>query len=169
MVDYQCPYFKIVKEDFISANGKMISWYLLKRNDYVTVIAKDRNYVYMVELYRFSVKNKSLEFPAGIIESNEKPLQAAKRELREEAGIIAQKFTYMGWHYAYIGMSDEKAHVFLAEGIIFGKQKLDESELGMKVKKIKISEIGNLIKKGKIRGEHTINAHCLYLLKQRKL
>jgi hypothetical protein len=48
------------------------------------------------------------------------------------------------------------------------KQKLDEAEAGMRVRKIKISAIGDLIKKGKIKGEHVVNALCLYLLNKKK-
>lgn len=166
--DYKCPYFKITKESFVLANGKNSDWYFLKRKDYVVTIVKDGYYTYMVELYRFSIKRKSLEFSAGMIEVGEKPINAVRRELEEETGIIAKKFTYLGWYYAYIGMSNEKAHVFLAEDIIFAKQKLEETESGMKVKKIKISDIGKLIKKEKIRAEHTINAYCFYLLKNQK-
>ena len=122
----------------------------------------------MVDLYRFSIRSMSLEFPAGLINAGEKPLEAAKRELEEEAGINAKKFTYLGWQYAFIGMSSDKAHIFLAEDIDFAKQNLDEAELGMKVRKIKISEIGNLIRTGKIRSEHTVNTYFRYLLNKKK-
>ncbi len=168
-VDYECPYFKINKEDFVLANGKKISYYLLKRNSFVTVMVEDKGYTYLVEFFRFSIKGKTLEFPAGMIDKNEKPLNAAKRELEEEAGIIAKKFTFLGWYYAFIGMSDCKAHVYLAKDISFVKQKLDEAEFGMKVRKIRISAIGDLIKKGKIKGEHVVNALCLYLLNKKNL
>ncbi len=168
-VEYKCPYFKIVKSGFlIPGENKPVYWYLLKRADYVAVLAKDRNYFYMVELYRFAIERKSLEFPAGIIGKKEMPAQAAKRELKEETGIVAKKFTFLGWYYAYIGMSDSKSYVFLAEDLSFGGQKLDKSEFGMKIKKVKISEMENLIKKGKIRGEHNINSFYIYKLKSLK-
>lgn len=167
-VDYKCPYFEIVKEKLTLANGKNSDWYFLKRKDFVIIIAKDGNYTYMVELYRFSIKKKSLEFPAGYIEKGENPLSVAKRELKEETGITANKFTYLGWYYSYVGMSDQKAYVFLAEDIAFTKQKLEEAELGMKVKKIKISKVGNSIRKGKIRSAHSINSFYIYKLKGKK-
>lgn len=167
-VAFECPYFKILKDDFILLDKKKSSWYLLKRSDYTTIFVIDKGYTYMVDLYRFSIRKRSLEFPAGLIDVGETPLEAAKRELEEEAGIIARKFTYLGWQYAFVGMSSDKAHIFLAEDIAFTEQKLDEAEFGMKVKKIKISDVGNLIKKRKIKSEHTINAYCLYLLNKKK-
>lgn len=166
--DYQCPYFKIMKNGFlIPGEKKPVYWYLLKRSDYVSLLAKEGNYLYMVELYRFAIGKKSLEFPAGIIDKDETPRQAAKRELEEETGIIAKKLTLLDWYYAFIGMSDAKSYVFLAENLSFSKQKLDKSEFGMKVKKIKISDVENLIRKGKIRGEHNINSFYIYKLKKK--
>lgn len=165
-VDYECPFFKIMKNGFsIPGEKETVFWYLLKRGSYVSILAKEGNYFYMVELYRFAVEKKMLEFPAGIINKGETPRAAAKRELKEEAGIIAKKFTFLGWYYAFIGMSDAKSYVFLAEDLSFVKQKLDESEYGMKVKKIKISEMENMIRKGKINGEHNINSFYIYKLK----
>lgn len=166
--DYECPYFKIVKNGFlIPGKKKTAYWYLLKRGNYVSILAKEGNYLYMVELYRFAIGKKSLEFPAGIIDKKETPREAAKRELEEEAGIIAKKLTPLDWYYAFIGMSDCKSYVFLAEDLSFTKQKLDKSEFGMKVKKIKISDVENLIRKGKIRGEHNINSFYIYKLKKK--
>ncbi|MDP3056980.1 MAG: NUDIX hydrolase [bacterium] len=168
-VDYKTPYFKIVKSGFlIPGQKKPIYWYLLKRASYAAILAKEGNYFYMVETYRFAVEKKMLEFPAGVIEKGETPRVAAKRELGEEAGIVAKKFTFLGWYYAFVGMSDSKSYVFLAENLSFTKQKLDESEYGMKVKKIKISDVENLIRKGKIRGEHSINSFYIYKLKNKK-
>lgn len=168
--DYRCPYFKIVKTGFsIPGQKKTAYWYLLKRGNYVSILAKEGNYLYMVELYRFAIEKKSLEFPAGIIEKNETPREAAKRELEEETGIIAKKLTLLDWYYAFIGMSDCKSYVFLAENLSFNKQKLDRSEFGMKIKKVKISDVENLVRKGKIRGEHNINSFYVYKLKGKKL
>ncbi|MBU4141261.1 NUDIX hydrolase [Patescibacteria group bacterium] len=168
-VDYECPHFKIMKNGFlIPGKEEAVYWYFLKRADYVAILAKEGNHFYMVELYRFAIQKKTLEFPAGIIEKSETPRAAAKRELAEEAGIAAKKLTFLGWYWAYIGMSDSKSYIFLAEDLSFVKQKLDESEFGMKVKKIKISDVENLIRKGKIRGEHNINSFYIYKLKNKK-
>lgn len=168
-VDYKCPYFEIIKENFVLSDGNNVLYYTLRHTNFVKIIAKDEKYFYMIEIYRFSVRKKILEFPAGNIDGKEKPLDAAKRELKEETGITAKKFTFLGWHYSLIGLSDIKEFVFLAENLRFGKQSLDELEKGMVLKKIKISEIEKMIKLGKIKSEHDTNVYFMYLLKNKKI
>ena len=167
-VAFECKYLKILEEDFKMPNGKKHKYYILKRSDcYVIVIAKESDCFYLIEQYRYTTKSKLLQAVAGAVEKKETLLIAAKRELREEAGITAKKFRKLGWFYANYGISDQKAYVFLAEDLKFGKQKPDEIEKagGIKRKKLKISEVKKLIKSGKIKDQDTLSAFCLFMLK----
>ena len=166
-VAFGCKYFKVLEEDFILPNGKKRKYYLLKGKNYVIIIAKERNYFYFVEQYRYTIKSKLLAVVAGAIEKGEKPLAAARRELKEEAGITAKKLKKLGWFYSNYGKSDQKAYVFLAENLKFGEQEPDdlEKEGNIKVKKLKISEVKKLIKSGKIKDRDTLSAFCLFMLK----
>ncbi len=167
-IAFKCPYLKILDEDFLTPSGKKYKYYILKRTDYVVVVAREKNFLYLVELYRYPLKLKSLEFVAGNIEKKESPLKAAKRELKEEAGITAKKIKKIGWYYAYKGCSNQKAHIFLAEDLKFGEQNLDnlEKEGGMKLKKFKISEVKEMIKSGKINDADTIAPFNIFMLKK---
>lgn len=166
-VAYECKYFKVLEEDFILPSGKSHRYYILDVKDYVIVIAKKEDSFYLIEQYRWTTKSKLLQAVAGAIEKGEIPLKAAKKELKEEAGITAKKFTKLGWFYSFYGSSNQKAYVFLAEDLKIGEQKPDnfEKEAGIKVVKLKISEVKNLIKSGKIKDFDTLSALCLYILK----
>ena len=167
-VAFECKYLKILDEDFMLPNGKKHKYYILKRSDYyVVVIAKEGDYFYLIEQYRYTTKSKLLQAVAGAVEKGETLLQAAKKELKEEAGITAKKFKKLGWFYANYGLSNQKAVVFLAEDLKLGKQKPDEMEKagGIKRKKLKISEVKKLIKSGKIKDLDTLSAFCLFMLK----
>ncbi|MCK5122672.1 MAG: NUDIX hydrolase [Candidatus Pacebacteria bacterium] len=167
-VAYKCKYLKILDEDFITSDGKKHKYYILKRSDYyVVVIAKEGDCFYLIEQYRYTTKSKLLQVVAGAVEKKETLLQAAKKELKEEAGITAKKFRKLGWFYANYGCSNQKAHVFLAEDLKLGEQKPDEIEKagGIKRKKLKISEVKKLIKSGKIKDLDTLSAFCLFMLK----
>ena len=167
-VAFKCKYLKILDEDFMLPNGKKHKYYILKRSDYyVVVIAKEGDYFYLIEQYRYTTKSKLLQAVAGAVEKGETLLQAAKKELKEEAGITAKKFKKLGWFYANYGLSNQKAVVFLAEDLKLGEQKPDEVEKagGIKRKKLKISEVKKLIKSGKIKDLDTLSAFCLFMLK----
>ena len=169
-IAFKCKYFKVLEEDFMLPSGKKHKYYILKRSDYVVVVIKENNFLYLVSLYRYTTKARAFEFVAGAVEKNETPLIAAKKELREEAGIIAKKMKKIGWYYAYRGSSNQKGYVFLAEELKFGKQELEDLEKagGMKVAKFKISEVKEMIKSGKIKDVDTIAAFNMFMLKWQK-
>jgi len=167
---FRCPYFKILDEDFLVPSGKKYKYYIMERGDYVVVIAKEKNCFYLVELYRYTTKLRAPEFVAGAVEKNETPLQAAKKELKEETGITAKKVRKIGWYFAYRGCSNQKAHIFLAEELKFNGQELEdlEREGKTKVKKFKISEVEKMIKSGKIKDSDTIAAFNIFRLKRKQ-
>lgn len=166
-VVFKCKYLKILEEDFLTPDGKKHKYFILKKNDYVVVIAKDEKYFYLINFYRYTTKSRETEFVAGAVEKNETPLMATKKELKEGAGIIANKIKKIGWYYAFRGSSNQKGYVFLAEGLTFEKQKLEDLEKagGMKVVKLKISELKKMIKLGKIKDVDTIAAFNMFMLK----
>lgn len=168
---YECKYLSIREEDFTGSSGKVYKYYILDRKDYVIVIAKDKRHFYLIEQGRYTVKGKLLQVVAGAIEEGETPLSAAKKELKEEAGIVAGKIKKLGWFYAYYGCSDQKAFVFLAEDLKFGKQELEglEEESGVELKKMTISEIKKCIRSGKIKDADTLSAFNLFMLKDKNL
>ena len=166
-IAYDCKYFKIIEDDFFLSSERIHRYHLFKTTDYVIVIAKEGNCFYLIEQSRYTTKSKLLQVVAGAIEKGDTPFATAKKELKEEAGIIAKKFKKLGWFYSFYGSSDQKAHVFLAEDLEIGKQKPDdfEKECGIKRRKLKISEVKKLIKLGKIQDHDTLAAFCLFMLK----
>ncbi len=164
---FECKYFKIEEEDFKTKNGKTHKYYILDRKNYVVVIPIENGFVYLVEQYRHTIKTKLIELVIGAMEDGETSLKAAKKELEEEAGIKAKKFTNLGWYYSYKGCSGQKGFVFLAEGLKFGEQKLEELEREgeMKVIKVKISEVEEMIKSRIIKDAETIASFNIFMLK----
>lgn len=166
-VAYSCKYLRIIEEDFTFTGKNSHRYYLLDRSDYVIVIAKQGKYFYLVRQYRYPLKSELIQVVAGGIEKGETPIKAARKELREEAGITARKMEKIGWFYAYYGPSKQKAYVFFAQDLKFGKQDLKglEKESDLIVKKYTLSEIKKMIKSNEIRDEDTLSAFCIYMLK----
>ncbi|MEK7145851.1 MAG: NUDIX hydrolase, partial [Patescibacteria group bacterium] len=66
--------------------------------------------------------------PAGMREENEDPLETAKRELREEAGVIAKKWTALGSFYMECSSTNKESFAFLAEDLELGEGNPDDDE-----------------------------------------
>ncbi len=76
-------------------------------------------------------------------------LQAAKRELREETGYSAERWTDLGLYYPAPAYSDEKISMYLAQGLSKGSQDLDEDEF-LEVFEMPLSEAAEKVLSGEI-------------------
>lgn len=78
-----------------------------------------KNEIILIKQYRYSLQKEFLELPAGTLEKGEDPLEAAKRELLEETGYAAAKWTGLGSAYPSVGISDELMHFYAACDLSF--------------------------------------------------
>ena len=74
----------------------------------------DKDRVLLVKQFRLPAQRELWELPAGRLDPGESPLQAAKRELREETGYKAKKWVKLASFWATPGYVDEKMNLFLA-------------------------------------------------------
>lgn len=93
----------------------------------VAVIALQEGRMLFVRQMRPAVGLAPLEIPAGLIEPGEDPLEAARRELAEEAGLTGD-LTYLFSFYVSPGFTDEKTFVYLAENLREERATPDEDE-----------------------------------------
>lgn len=79
--------------------------------------------------FRYPLGETILEIPAGKRDSkSEPPEEAARRELREETGIEPKELVCLGTYYPAAAYSDEVIWMYLARGLTYGEQKLDDDE-----------------------------------------
>ena len=78
--------------------------------------------------YRYPIAKVCMEIPAGKLDPNEDPLVCAQRELEEETGYSASKWSYIRRIHPVISYSTEFIDIYLAEGLQAGKSRLDEEE-----------------------------------------
>ena len=84
----------------------------------VVLAVDDQRRVLVLKQYRHPAQCRFVELPAGLLdEVGEDPEQAARRELREEAGFEAERWTRIGSTYGSPGISSEVMHAFLATGL----------------------------------------------------
>ena len=113
----------------VLADGTVSTRELVKHKAAVVILALlDRQTVVMVKQFRKSIEQVLLECPAGGIEEGESPLDAAKRELREETGYEAKDWKALGSIVMTPGFCDEILHAFVAKDLTKGALCLDEDE-----------------------------------------
>jgi ADP-ribose pyrophosphatase len=78
--------------------------------------------------FRYPMKRSMIEFPAGKIDAGETPLGCAKRELLEETGYQAARWSYLGGLHNAIAYCDEKIEMYLAEDLSQQRAALDPGE-----------------------------------------
>ena len=77
----------------------------------------DAKTVVLVRQYRYAVARHFYEIPAGKLEPGEEPLEAARRELREECGYAAAEWRHLTTLHPCIGYSDERIELYQARSL----------------------------------------------------
>ncbi|MEM6326658.1 MAG: NUDIX hydrolase [Bacteroidota bacterium] len=104
----------------------------------------------LIRQFRYPPRREFLEVPAGKFDRpDEPPADLAARELEEEAGIRAERFTPLGATYPGIGYSNEIIHLFLAEGLSEGTAGSDDDEFVVPVR-MPLTEAVAMARRGEI-------------------
>jgi 8-oxo-dGTP pyrophosphatase MutT (NUDIX family) len=131
-------------------NGKILDAVVLEFRTWANVLAitKDQKVV-LVRQYRHGTKEVCVEFPGGIVEKDEDPLEGAKRELLEETGYTAANIIEVGRVYPNPAMQSNELVCYLATGAEkVSAQNLDEGE-AIEVDLMPLDELVALAKSGK--------------------
>lgn len=108
----------------------------------------DNGDVLVERQYRYPMRQVFVEFPAGKKDTGEEPLTTAQRELLEETGYTAERFTHITDIHNALAYCDEVIHFFVAEGLHdSGQQHLDDNEF-VQVLRVPLAELMNWIRQG---------------------
>jgi len=164
---YENPWIKLDEHQVINpGGGKGIYGKVHFRNKAIGIIPLDKdNNTWLVGQHRYTLNEWSWEIPEGGGPLHLDTLESAKRELREETGIIAQRWTEIAKVHLSNSVSDEVGYVFVAEDLEEGNLNREETEADMLVKKIPLTEAIEMVN----RGEITDSLSVIGLLKLSKL
>jgi len=131
--------------------GKGIYGKVSFKNIAIGIIPIDENKnTWLVGQHRYTLNEYSWEIPMGGGPLGDDLLASAKRELKEEAGITAEKWEQMMRIHTSNSVTDEVGYVFLAEDLKIGERELEESEADLKLWKLPFEVVLDMVVKGKI-------------------
>ena len=114
------------------------------------IVALDENEnIYLERQFRYPFNKICIEIPAGTRDKNEDVSLCARRELKEETGLVANELEYLGEFCPSIAFSDEIIHIYLARGLRAEEQKLDDDEF-LEVFKLPFDDALKMVMDGEI-------------------
>jgi len=164
---FEGPLFRVTRDKLIEPGGKEATRDVIRHNGSAVILAIDNSkdkkdpWIVMERQYRHAARRFLWEVPAGKLDPGEDPLEGAKRELEEETGYRAKKWTELMEYYASPGFLGESMMVFLAEGLVAGDSRPEEDEL-IEMRLVKMSELLKSIEKGEIMDGKTLSSVLLY-------
>ncbi|WP_273072537.1 NUDIX domain-containing protein [Alteromonas australica] len=157
-----------LREDKIRRkSGREGIYGVVEKPDFAIILPIERDTVYMVEQYRYTIKKRQLELPQGAWESDPDadPAQLAAGELKEETGLSAREMIYVGYQYLAYGFCDQGYHIYIAKGLTQGEQQLDTEEEDLRIVTMTLETLKTKIISGEIKDASTCNAVGLAILK----
>lgn len=156
---YSNPWITVREDDVITPSGTPGIYGVIETRVAVGVVAlSEDNQVFLVGQYRYPVDEYSWEIPEGGAEISEDPMEAAKRELREETGLTAERWEQLGGEvHTSNCFSAERGMLYIARGLRQGASQPDHTE-ELQVKKIPLAECLAMVDRGEIKDGLTIIA-----------
>lgn len=150
------------------STGKHGNFFCIEARDWVNVIAvTEAGQVLLVRQYRHGTDEVTLEIPSGIIDGDETPADAARRELLEETGYACEAIVEIGCVRPNPAIMNNRAYTFLATGLsLRGAQTLDDHE-EIEIVHAPLDHIDTLLREGAIDHSLMIAAFHFYSLRER--
>jgi len=117
---YQNPWLSVREDRVSSPEGKPGIFGIVTIGDGVSVLALDKEgFVYLTQEFHYAAGEETIEVVSGGVNPEETSLDGAKRELREELGIEAGDWQYLGMIQGYTTLVSGKCHLYLAQKLTF--------------------------------------------------
>ena len=148
---YENAWLEISHREVINPAGKDGIYGVVKfKNKALGIIPIDENgNIYLVGQFRYTLNEYSWELPEGGGPMDEDVLDAAKRELREETGLLASNWTRLARIHTSNSATDEEGFLFLAEGLSQTEAEPEETE-ELQVKKVPLLEAVDMVMRSEI-------------------
>lgn len=134
--------------------GEIVRQYVDHTGAVAIVALDDEGRVLLIQQYRHPIRHRDWELPAGLLDvEGEEPLAAARRELAEEADLVAAHWEPLVSSWTTPGGNDEIIHLFLATGVASAGSPHDreDEEADIRVKWVPLAEAVSAVLEGRMR------------------
>ena len=148
---YENPWIKVTHREVINpSGGEGIYGVVEFKNLAIGIVPLDEELnTWLVGQYRYTLDQYHWEIPEGGCPIGTDPLATAKRELLEETGIAASKWTKIMDLHTSNSVTNESGHCYIAQGLTFGDAEPEETE-DLKIKKLPFAEAYQMVINGEI-------------------
>lgn len=161
---YKNPWIEVQEDKVIRPDGKDGIFSTIRISDGAHVLPIDKNgYVYLTKEFHYAISKYDIEIISGGIDKNETLLHAAKRELKEESGISAKKWIYLGKINPFTTIVKSPSYLYIASELSFGDSDLEGTEK-IEILKMKFKDALKMV----MQGEITHSPSCVLILKAEK-
>jgi ADP-ribose pyrophosphatase len=156
---YETPWISVSHHDILDPSGRQGIYGVVHFKNLaigVVVLDGDLN-TWIVGQYRYPIQAYSWEIPEGGGDRSVPSLASAQRELREEAGIVAGKWTEVLRMDLSNSASDEHAILYVAQDLTFFEPEPDHNE-ELALRKLPFEELYGMVVRGEVRDSLTVAA-----------
>ena len=148
---YETPWISVSQHEILNPAGKPGIYGVVNfKNLAIGVLPIDKDYnTWLVGQWRYPLKQYSWEIPEGGGPLGVEPLESAKRELKEETGLIAANYLELCRMHTSNSVSDESCFIYLATDLEMTEAEPEETE-DLIIKKLPFSEAFEMVMKGEI-------------------
>ncbi len=148
---YNNPWIEVHEDQVITPRGgKGIYGRINFKNKAIGIIPLDaHNNTWLVGQYRYTLSEYSWEIPMGGGDRHADPLESARRELKEETGLTATRWTKIMRIHTSNSVTDEEGFIYLAQELEAGETEFDETE-DLAIRKVPFTEAIKLVMEGNI-------------------
>jgi 8-oxo-dGTP pyrophosphatase MutT (NUDIX family) len=155
---YDNPWIRVTEHDVLNPNGGAgIFGVVHYHNLAVGVVPYADGRIWMVGQYRFPLRAYSWEIPEGGGAHDVDPLVSARRELKEETGLSADRYDVLLEMDLSNAVSDERAIVYLVTGLHMGEAAPEETEQ-LQIRSLTLTEAYEKVERREIRDSLTVAA-----------